>query len=245
MRLIKTNDYKELSILLASEISGYLQQDDKLVCLPSGDTPVGAYNILVDEFKDDKDKIACKFVGLDEWVGMDKNTSGSCQQYLDSYLFGPLDIGGDNLIEFDATSDDLSYELEKMDGFIKSNGNLDLVVLGVGMNGHLGLNEPNTCIDTYSHIVDLDSKTIEVAQKYFDKDQELSKGITLGLKHFLEAKKLVLIISGEKKKHILKEILESDVTTSIPATICKLHHNCVILADEDSLSIVNQELLNE
>lgn len=112
------------------------------------------------------------------------------------------------------------------------------------MNGHLGLNEPGTSFDTYSHVIDLDQVTIDVAQKYFKDTQSLSKGITIGLKHFLECKKLILVMCGYKKKNIAKQILESSISTQLPASICKLHSNCTIIADSESLSLVNLDSLN-
>lgn len=243
MKIIKANDYDMLSKTLASEISVYLDKEDSLVCLPSGDTPVGAYNILVDNFKSHSHDIKCKFVGLDEWVGMDKNTNGSCQEYMDRFLFSPLNISLGNIKEFNAKSKDLNDELNVMDKFIKENNGLDLVVLGIGMNGHLGLNEPGTSFDSYSHVMNLDNKTIQVAQKYFENQTTLSQGITIGLKHFLESKKLILVVSGEKKKDIVKALIEGDVSENLPASISKLHHNCILIADESALSSVEDKYI--
>ena len=155
---------------------------------------------------------------------------------MEKYLFGKLKLGADQVIEFNAKAEDLENECKKMDDFIKSNGGLDLVVLGVGMNGHLGLNEPGVSFDNYSHVVELSENTKKVAQKYFDTERELEKGITIGIKHFLEAKKEILVVSGEKKADIVKKLVEEEVNENVPATSAKLHKNSFLLIDKESSS---------
>ena len=167
---------------------------------------------------------------------MDKDDYGSCQDYMEKYLFGKLNLGANQVIEFNAKAEDLDKECKRMDDFILSNGGLDLVVLGVGMNGHLGLNEPNVSFDNYSHTVELSENTKKVAQKYFNSEKQLEKGITIGIKHFLEAKKEILVISGEKKADIVKKLIEEEVSEAIPATSAKMHKNSILIIDSESSS---------
>jgi glucosamine-6-phosphate isomerase len=238
MEIIKTKDYKELSEYAGKIILEEIKSDKKtLICLASGDTPQGAYTYVAEELKgEDLSKYNFIFVGLDEWAGMDKNDKGSCQDYMQRDLFGKLKLAPGQLVEFNAKSDNLEEECRKMDEFIKENGGLDLVILGVGMNGHLGLNEPGTDFEKYSHVVDLTENTKEVAKKYFDSERKLEQGITLGIKHFLEARREVLIISGIKKADIAKKVAEGEVSEEIPATSAKLHKNSCLILDAESSS---------
>ena len=238
MEIIKTGNYDELSKYAGEIILKEIKSEEKtLICLASGDTPQGAYTYVAEALKgEDLSKYNFVFVGLDEWAGMDKNDKGSCQDYMQRDLFGKLNLGPDQLVEFNAKSDNLEEECRKMDAFIEENGGLDLVILGVGMNGHLGLNEPGTSFDKYSHVVDLSENTKEVAKKYFETEKKLEKGITLGIKHFLEAKKEVLIISGSKKADIAKKVAEEEVSVEIPATSAKLHKNSCLILDSESSS---------
>ena len=109
-----------------------------------------------------------------------------------------------------------------------------MLLLGVGMNGHLGLNEPGTSFDTYSHLVKLDEVTKCVAQKYFSGNIHLSKGITLGMKHVMETKTVLVQMSGQKKLPIVKRLLETEVTPAFPASIIKQHPNAFLLLDNEA-----------
>lgn len=234
--IIVKKNYEDLSSYLGDQIVNKMKESRKnLICLASGDTPLGAFKYVTDKFtNNDLAKENFVFVGLDEWVSMDKNDKGSCQEYMEEYLFSKLKISKEQIIQFDAKSEDLENECHKMDKYIFENNGLDLVVLGIGMNGHLGLNEPNENYNQYSHVVDLSENTKEVAQKYFTNETKLEKGITIGIKHFLEAKEVILVASGRRKSEIIKKIYDSDITESIPATILKKHSNVTLLLDEES-----------
>ena len=241
--IITKNNYQDLSSYLGEQIIDKMKSNTKsLICLASGDTPLGAFKYIVDKFENkDLTNDNFVFVGLDEWVGMDKNDKGSCQEYMDEYLFNKLKISKNQIVQFDAKSDDLKNECYKMDEYIFNNNGLDLVVLGIGMNGHLGLNEPNEDCSQYSHVVDLSESTKEVAQKYFDNETKLEKGITIGIRHFLEAKEVILVASGTRKAEIIKKICDSDITESIPATVLKKHNNVTLLLDKDSAKLLDEE----
>ena len=217
------------------------KKPESVLCFPSGESPLIVLEYLVHYGKEkviDFDR--CRFVGLDEWVGMNEKVEGSCKHFMYSKFFNPLKIKGEQIIFFDGMACDLDEECRKMDQYIKENGPVDLMMVGLGMNGHIGLNEPGTDFALYSHQAVLDPVTVNVAQKYFQKSTTLSGGITLGLQHFMEAETAVLIVSGEKKSAILKEVLEHSVTNEIPGTIIQLHANSYILADEDAGSKLNK-----
>lgn len=238
----RVTDYGALSERLAAEVlSCMLDSGENLICLPSGDTPLGAFKIIASKLSGKSNRLNFKLVGLDEWVGMGRDTKGSCQSCMFEHLYKPCAIGRDKIIEFNAQSADLEMECRKMDRFIAENGPIDLAVLGIGMNGHLGLNEPGTSFSQSSHIVPLSETTKKVAQKYFPEPVELEKGITLGLKHFLEAKRLILIASGKQKAEIVRRIMEEEVSERIPATIAKIHPDSTLLIDHHAASALQEE----
>lgn len=226
-------DYKELSVETARLIAGIIaKKPGALLCFPAGETSLGTFEELIKLFRAGKVDISkCKIVGLDEWIHIGEMQKENCYNFLKNHLFDPLGIKSDNLCFYDGEAYDLQNECSITDTFIKSNGGIDLMLLGVGMNGHIGLNEPGTPFDLYSHIVDLDEVTKNVGQKYFTANTILTKGITLGMKHIMEAKTVVLQLSGQKKAAVVKHLLESEITTSFPASIVKQHPNAFLLLD--------------
>lgn len=238
MKKIVFQDYKELSIetakLIARIIAG---KPDALLCFPAGETSVGTFDALIQMHKNGIISFnKCKVVGLDEWVHLGEMQNENCYHFLKKHLFDHMDMNPENLCFFNGESNDLRKECLLTDQFIKANGGIDMMLLGVGMNGHLGLNEPGISFDNYSHIVELDSVTKRVGQKYFSARAELTKGITLGMKHIFEAKTVILQISGKKKSPVVKRLLEEEVSTELPSSLLKKHPNTFLLLDADAAS---------
>jgi glucosamine-6-phosphate deaminase len=236
-----TND--EMSKAAADLVAGQLaQKPDSLICFPSGESPTGMLKYLVQYAGDGKaDFSQCFIVGLDEWVGMDETDIGSCKHYLNANFFSHLDIDPERVMLFNAKTDDLQGECERINNFIIQKGGLDIMVVGIGMNGHLGLNEPGTAFNLYAHVSQLDEVTIQVGQKYFDKQTALTEGITLGLQHLKEARLPVLIASGAKKAGIIARSLQGKVTTGVPASILQTLSNALVLLDKDAASELQQD----
>lgn len=236
MKIYKYDTYDDMSAAAADLVAKQLaEKPDAVLCFPSGESPTGMLTRLVEASNNGEiDLSQCFFVGLDEWVGMDQNDFGSCKHYLYAHFFSKLDIAPDHIRLFDAKADDLEAECQKMNDFISSKGGLDVMIVGIGMNGHLGLNEPGTPFNLYAHLSDLDPITVEVGQKYFREETALTQGVTLGLKHLQEAKLPILIASGIKKAPIIHEALQGLVTTEVPASILQNIKPAVILLDEDA-----------
>jgi glucosamine-6-phosphate isomerase len=213
------------------------------VCLASGETPTGTLDRLVSEAKAERvDFSKCIFVGLDEWIGMDKSDTGSCQHYVYNKFFYPAGISEAKIIFFDAKAADPQKECNRINSYLKTNGPLDVVLVGVGMNGHIGLNEPGVSPEMESHVVDLETSTKQVAQKYFTKQTTVEKGITLGLKTIMNARNVLVIASGVKKAAIIQRILEGPVTSEVPGSILQRHPNCYLFLDEDAASKLTTSL---
>lgn len=214
-------------------IEQVLEKPNSLICFPSGESPSGMFKCLVADVAEGKvDFSQCWFVGLDEWVGMDRNDEGSCTNFLLENFFVPAGIKLDQVMFFDAKATDLDAACKAVDDFIKEKGPLDIMAVGIGMNGHIGLNEPGTDFNLYAHHAPLAPITIEVGQKYFKQQTVLTRGITLGLKHLQEAKTPLLLAAGLKKAGIIKQALEGEVGTQLPASIFQTLPAAYILLDE-------------
>jgi 6-phosphogluconolactonase/glucosamine-6-phosphate isomerase/deaminase len=121
-----------------------------------------------------------------------------------------------------------------MDKFIREAGGIDLMVVGIGVNGHVGFNEPGVDEQLYAHVIELDSTTQIIGQKYFDQQLELKKGITLGLAHFFESRKVLMLANGQKKASIIARALKDEISNQVPATFMRKHTNATMLLDREA-----------
>jgi glucosamine-6-phosphate deaminase len=240
MKILTHKNYNEMCRAAADIILNQIKlKPDSLICLTSGDTPAGIYKLLVEDAKQGRiDFSACYFVGLDEWVGMDKNDAGSCTNFLYETFFTPARIDPSRMMIFDAKAANLDASCAAMDNFIKEKGPLAIMLVGIGMNGHIGLNEPGADFNSYAHHSALAPVTIEVGQKYFTHQTQLTEGITLGLKHLQEAKIPMLLASGIKKANIIKLALQGEVTNQVPASIFQTLSSAYVMLDEDAASLL-------
>jgi glucosamine-6-phosphate deaminase len=229
-------NYSSLSQAAANLVIDYIQKKPQsIICIASGDTPKGVCACLVEAAQNKEiDFSETTFVGLDEWVGMDENDEGSCKFFVYENLFKPLSIEPSKIKYFDAKSTNLQEECDKVNDFIAQNGGLDIMLVGVGLNGHIALNEPHTPFSSYAHISDLDEMTKDVGQKYFTQKTSLNEGITLGLGHFKAAKLPILMASGLKKSSIIFDALTNEVTEALPASIVQIIEHSLVLLDKDA-----------
>ncbi|NOW98371.1 6-phosphogluconolactonase [Mucilaginibacter sp. SG564] len=243
MTIQQYKDYDSLSSAAAYLIWRQMKKKpDSLICFPSGDSPTGMFKFLVQYAKEGKiDFSHAHFVGLDEWVGMDKNDEGSCSHYLHEHFFSKLKIAPTQVRFFNAKAADLDEECRQMNKHIKDLGGLDMMIVGIGMNGHVGLNEPGTDFNTYAHHSALAPVTIDVAKKYFAQQPQLTEGITLGLRHLAEARTPVLIASGAKKAGIIAQALTGPITTDVPASIFQKLPNAQIFLDHGATEKLNKQ----
>ncbi len=237
MLLIYKN-HEALSQAVAERVAGVLRdKPDALICLPSGNTPLRLFEILVNQHEiGEIDFSRCTFALLDEWLGMDGQDEGSCRYWIDKTFLDPIGFRAEQIIAFDAKSDDLPAECERINQETAKFGGFDLIVLGVGMNGHLALNEPGASFDSYCHTTTLDPLTSQVGQKYFTKQTPLTEGITLGHRHFLEAELLIVMASGEAKAPVMKRALEGGPSEDFPASLVQKDDKILVMLDEEAAS---------
>ena len=240
MQLKCYKDYKTLSLQVATEIASMVKlKPGAVLCFASGDTPRLAYTLLSEmAAKEGVDFSGSIFIGLDEWVGIAPENEGSCSYFLHNTIFKPLKIPSGQIHLFNALSGNLAGECVKMDKIIFEKGGIDLMIVGVGMNGHIGFNEPGTSFASLSHVAELEEITKSVGQKYFDGPVELGKGITIGFGHLMNTKKVFLMANGPKKAEVIKKTIEGPVTESFPASIMQQHANGFIVIDEEAGSLL-------
>ena len=234
MKVNVYEDFKSLSRATADLISSYIKKKpNSLICLASGHSPRGVFECMVEDVKSGKLNLdRCTFVSLDEWVGIPASQKGSCREMMDKDLFGPLGIKEHQIIFFDGMANNLNDQVDKVNKVIDANNGLDIMLVGVGLNGHIAMNEPGTSFDSVAHVSALAEETKTVGQKYFDTVTELSQGITLGLKHFRDARLPILMANGEKKAPIVRQILASSPTEALPASVVQLINQAVVMLDE-------------
>ncbi|MEZ0539746.1 glucosamine-6-phosphate deaminase [Fibrella arboris] len=231
-------DYTALSAQAAQHIADLVRQKPNAVlCVASGATPAGAYRLLADQVRSGAlDLSQCHFIGLDEWVGFGPDDVGGCAYFLYRDLFTPAQIRADQITYFNAKAADLQAECQRIDQAISSFGGLDLILVGVGENGHIALNEPGTSFQLRCHVVKLADSTISVGQKYFTQQTPLEQGITLGLRHLVEARDIMLMASGPRKASAMKEAIHGPVTEQCPASLFQTLPGAHVWLDDEVAS---------
>lgn len=232
--------YDDLSEKAARDFIRLLESiEEPLVCVASGDSPSGLYKILVQKINDKQVDISnWNFVGLDEWMGMNGADDGSCRFHLNRQLFNRLPVKKERICFFDGRTTDPEEECHRIENFIQQHGGIDVAIVGLGMNGHIGMNEPGTSSTIRSHLTEIDPLTQQVGQKYFSKAKELSQGLTLGIQTLVEAKQIILIVNGAHKASIVQKILEEENSEQLPATLLRDHPALTIYLDKPAAQYV-------
>jgi galactosamine-6-phosphate isomerase len=241
MLIFVADTYEALSKLSVNHLTESLRSiDHPLICTASGDSPAGLYKELVEKVrKKELDIKNYSFVGLDEWAGMNGEDEGSCRFHLNNQLFNPLKISPEKICFFDGRSEDLSEECNKTEQYIKQHGGIDIAILGLGMNGHIGMNEPGTSPALRSHVARIDPLTAQVGQKYFSDRKTLSHGITLGLSTIMEARQIMLIVNGAHKARIVQKAMKGEVSDHLPASILQHHPGLNVYLDKAAAQMIS------
>jgi glucosamine-6-phosphate isomerase len=243
MQIQISPDYETLSRQVALEVLATVQSNAAAVlCLATGDTPRLAYQLLAEmSIRAGVSFSQCTFIGLDEWVGIPPEMEGSCRFFLQQHLFIPLGIPELQVHLFNGMSANLADECTRVGAAIKRAGGIDLMLVGVGMNGHIGFNEPGVPADLDAHVITLDETTRSVGQKYFRTAASIGQGITLGLRQVLQSRRLILMANGTKKAEIVRKALEEEVSINIPATLMRTHPNAVAMIDRQAAGLLNPQ----
>ena len=239
MRIVKTKDYAELSRKAANIIaSQVIMKPDCVLGLATGSSPLGTYKELIDRYNTgDLDFSEIKSVNLDEYKGLTRDNDQSYYYFMYNNFFKHINIDMANTNVPDGTEADSDVACSKYNKIIESvGGNLQL--LGIGRNGHIGFNEPDDEFVKLTHCVDLQPSTIEANKRFFASIDDVPKqAYTMGIQTIMQAKKVLLIASGEDKAEAVKAAFFGPVTPKVPASILQLHSDCVVVADEAALSL--------
>lgn len=239
MNVVVSPDYDAMCQAVTDRLVEIINEKPTcLLELPGGDTPRGIFDRLVEAAQAGAvDVSQCSFVSLDEWENLGYETKGSCRQTLFDELFYRLPIDVDRQVCFFDGKADLAAECARIDQFVFDHDGIDAAVLGVGMNGHVGFNEPGVDPDQWCTIVPLDPVTREVSVKYFDGEQlNIGHGITLGLKHLIGAREVMLIANSKRKAPIVQRIVEGPITNEVPASLMRRAARCTFYLDEAAAS---------
>ncbi|WP_333647099.1 glucosamine-6-phosphate deaminase [Lacrimispora sp.] len=239
MKIYQAKDYNDMSRKAANIISAQIiMKPDCVLGLATGSTPVGTYKQLVDWYqKGDLDFSKVKTANLDEYKGLSKDNSQSYYYFMQEHLFKHVNIKEKNTHIPDGTETDAEKAAEDYEAIISGLGGVDLQLLGIGHNGHIGFNEPSDIYPKDTHVVDLQESTIEANKRFFDSIDEVPRqAYTMGIGTIMRARKILLLVSGAEKADILYESICGPVTPSVPASILQLHPDVIIVADEAALS---------
>lgn len=235
MELIKVKTYDELSELTGKKIAELVRNKPSCVLgLATGSSPVGTYKYLINECKNGLDFSGVKSVNLDEYVGLDGTNDQSYRYFMNENLFNHINIDINNTYVPNGCATDLVSEGNSYDELVKSLGGTDLQLLGIGLDGHIGFNEPDEFFTAETHPVKLDESTIEANSRFFaSKDDVPTMAITMGMRSIMQAKSIVLIANGAKKWAILEKSLFGKITPLVPASILQLHPNLTVIYSEN------------
>lgn len=227
------NDSTALAEAVAEKIAAFVKANPgALMCFAAGDTPQKVYLLLADKHKSGEiDLNTMWFVGLDEWVGLGNDDTGSCRQVMYSGFYDLAAIDHSRILAFDGLDENLDRQCQMIDKWITDKGGIALTALGIGMNAHVGFNEPGAVADSLAHVVALDDTTLNVGKKYFPSGNVPGKGITVGMAQLLAANELLLMASGECKAEIVKKALQGKITGAVPASLLRVAANLTVWLD--------------
>ena len=244
MKIIRAKDYKDMSRKAANIISAQvIMKPNCVLGLATGGTPVGAYAQLVDWYnKGDLDFSEVTTVNLDEYRGLPKEHPESYWSFMHKNLFDKVNIRPEAIHLPDGTNPDAADACKKYNEIIHSVGGIDLQLLGLGPNGHIGFNEPDDHFSKGTHCVDLTESTIKANSRLFDREEDVPRqAYTMGVQTIMYARMILVVANGEAKAQAVHDMCYGPVTPSCPASILQLHTNCVVVADEAALALCPEE----
>ena len=235
MKFIKVNTYEELSRVAANIIAAQVTiKSDCVLGLATGSSPVGAYKNLIEKYNaGELDFSGVTSVNLDEYVGLDGTCDQSYRNFMDENLFNHINIDKNKTFVPNGCADDLAAEGEAYDAHIKALGGIDLQLLGIGLDGHIGFNEPDKHFTAKTHEVSLDESTIKANARFFESEADVPhSAITMGIRSIMQAKRVLLIANGAAKWDIVEKAFYGPITPEVPASILQLHPDLTVIYSE-------------
>lgn len=239
MKIIKAKDYEDMSKKAAAIIASVVTlKPDCVLGLATGSSPIGLYQELIKKYEaGELDFSQVKTANLDEYVGLGPDDDQSYRYFMNHNLFDHINIDKANTNVPNGLEPDAEKEVARYEALVQSLGEMELQLLGLGLDGHIGFNEPEATFPKVTQCVSLDPSTIEANKRFFaSADDVPRKAYTMGIGTIMRAKKVLLIVNGEAKADILAKVINGPVDPMVPASILQFHNDVTIVADEAALS---------
>lgn len=232
MKWIETASYEEMSKMAADLFINHIKNNSKSVIgLATGGTPEGFYKELVKSYTSRKVSYARTVsFNLDEYVGVTAESEASYHHYMKKHLFNYIDIKRENIYLPNGDTPNLEKAVREYERQIEESGGIDIQLLGIGTNGHIGFNEPGSSFENTTHVVELTASTREANKVYFERLEDVPKhAITMGIKTIMQSKKIILLLSGASKREAYDRLRTGEVTEQFPASALHLHSDVTVI----------------
>ena len=237
MRVIIVKDYGELSKKAAGILASQLiLKPDSVLGLATGSTPVGTYAELVKLYKQGSVSFGdATTFNLDEYYGLDPSNTNSYIYFMNDNLFNHVDMNKNKINMPNGLAKDIQVECDSYEERIDAQGGIDMQLLGIGRNGHIGFNEPDIKFEATTHLVNLDDDTINANSRFFNNIEEVPKqAISMGIKTIMHSRKILLLACGEEKAQIVYDMIHGKITPELPASVLQLHPDVIVIADKEA-----------
>ncbi|OLS37880.1 glucosamine-6-phosphate deaminase [Bacillus sp. MRMR6] len=238
MRIIRVENYADMSLQAGKLLAEKIRSNPSITLgLATGSTPKGVYEYLIDDYRNNQTSYQqVKSVNLDEYIGLPPNDHNSYHAFMRKNFFDHINIDQRNTYLPNGTAKDLLLECQRYEELIMDIGGVDLQLLGIGRNGHIGFNEPGTSFQSRTHIVSLAQNTREANARFFNSIEEVPKqAITMGIASILDSREIYLLASGEAKADAIYKLINEEIHEDFPASALKQHKNVTIIADKEAL----------
>ena len=239
MDIIRARDYEDMSLKAAGIVADLIRKKpDAVLGLATGSSPIGLYKALIDMYqRGELDMSGVTTANLDEYVGLSPDNEQSYRYFMDHYLFDHVNTDKARTFVPDGLAEDADAECRRYEALLSKIGERDLQLLGLGLDGHIGFNEPSEAFSDVTCCVELDQSTIEANKRFFSSAEEVpGKAYTMGIGTIMRAKKILMVVNGEAKADILEKVIRGPVCPGVPASILRFHRDVTIVADEAALS---------
>jgi glucosamine-6-phosphate deaminase len=245
MTIIVCDSYEAMSKKAAAIVAAQITLKPECVLgLATGSTPEGMYENLVAMYqKEEIDFGEVISFNLDEYYPIEPRNLQSYAYYMNNRLFDHINVKKENIHVPNGDAEDVSVVCQGYDRMINEAGNMDLQVLGIGNNGHIGFNEPDVHFEAGTHLVTLDEGTIMANARFFKTVDEVPElAISMGIRNIMHSKKILMLVSGSNKAEVLRDMLFEEVTPNLPASILQLHNDVTIIVDEEAATLIIDRL---
>jgi len=244
MRIIFTRDYEDMSLEAAKIVAGQLYlKPESVLGLATGSTPVGLYEKLVQLYEvTGLDFSGVTTFNLDEYVGMAPQHPQSYHYFMSEHLFSKVNLRPDHCFVPDGMAEDLAAEGRRYDARIAQSGGIDLQVLGIGRNAHIGFNEPDIKFEAMTHKVRLDDETIRANARFFERQEDVPRyAISMGIRNIMLARRVLLLANGKEKAEAVRAAVCGGVSPKAPASILQLHRDATFIVDAEAAALLPEE----